>query len=171
MDSAKPLFGTKNASSEASDGGGDTLDEPEPLSMALKSGYRRWPPYQAGSARGANMDREPDEEPQPLTRELKGGALTSMTSACSSSLEGAPAALRPPISAFWVSCVPRSCLRGRWSLAGHAGGAAGSRHAPCCPQNRLPHMTLAGFGRELPEISHPPVGQGQGQGGRRAQQS
>lgn len=142
LDSAKPLFGTKEASSssEASGGGEDSQAEPEPLSMALKSGFRQQPPYKAGAAEDADTDAEPegadkgaepDQETQPLTRELKGGALASATSAGRSSANGAPLAPRPPISAFWVSCVPRRCLQGRWTPVEHAGRTASSRHTFC----------------------------------------
>ena len=101
MDSAKPLFGVEDASSSSEASGGGE-NEPEPLSMALKSGFRRWPPYQAGAAKDAEGGKGPDEEPQPLTREFKGGALAPS----SNSDDSTSTALRPPISAFWVSCAP-----------------------------------------------------------------
>ena len=133
MDSAKPLFGVEDASSssEASGGGKNSRSEPEPLSMALKSGFRRWPPYQAGAAKGAERGGGPDEEPQPLTREFKGGALAPSSAACSNSDDNTSTALRPPLSAFWVSC-PERCLRDPWSPIVYAGGIADSKYGLCC---------------------------------------
>ena len=78
VDGAKPLFGVEDASSssEASGGGDESRNEPEPLSMALKSGFRRWPPYQASTAKGAERGGGLAEEPQPLTREFKGAPFS-----------------------------------------------------------------------------------------------
>jgi hypothetical protein len=88
-------------------------DDCEPLSMANKSGFRQWPPYKHTLMTDASEEDSPDEEPQPLTQEIKGGALPTeaSVSGCSSP-EASALAPKPPASPFRVStCPSRECCK------------------------------------------------------------
>ena len=77
MDSARPTYEADHAS--CSGDGSDESYAGVPLSMEHKSGCKQWPPYrhnvQQDAAEEADVGREGDDEPQPLTRDIKKGAL------------------------------------------------------------------------------------------------
>lgn len=97
VDSAKPLY-EEEAGSEISWG----PDDSQPLTMQHKANCNQWPPYQHSIMADGSKGEEPDKEPQPLTKAIKGGALESSSLERSSSLEASLVALRPPPSPFRV---------------------------------------------------------------------
>ncbi len=105
-DSARPTYeadGTADSRDldDISDDGSDTA---EPLTMEHKAGCRQWPPYQHHVVEIHPEDEEHDDEPQPLTRDIKGGAL-SMSLPERSGPAAAHSAFRPPPSPFRVSAA------------------------------------------------------------------
>ena len=103
-DSARPYKADDASGSQdmddVSDDGSDTA---EPLTMEHKAGCRQWPPYQHRVVEiHPEDDDELDDEPQPLTRDIKGGALSTSLPERSSTA-AAFSAFRPPPSPFRVS--------------------------------------------------------------------
>ncbi len=86
-------------SDDVSDDGSDTA---EPLTMEHKAGCRQWPPYQHHPVIFHPEDEELDDEPQPLTKDIKGGALSTSLPERSGPA-AAYSAFRPPPSPFRVS--------------------------------------------------------------------
>ena len=107
IDSAEPVLLDTDGLPKSKSLLDDEDDDCEPLSMANKNGFRQWPVYKHTLMTDASEDDLPDEEPQPLTQEMKGGALPLEASASGrSSPEALPLAPKPSASPFRVSTCP-----------------------------------------------------------------
>ena len=105
-DSARPTYeadGTADSRDldDISDEGRPTAT---PRPHGAQRGRRQWPPYQHHVVEIHPEDEEHDDEPQPLTRDIKGGAL-SMSLPERSGPAAAHSAFRPPPSPFRVSAA------------------------------------------------------------------
>ena len=102
VDSARPPYEADGASC----GDDDSEDSYAgvPLSMEHKSGCNQWPPYQHNFLDEGAEDGQGEDEPQPITQEIKRGALG--TSLPNMALPRAAfSAFRPPPCPFRVSAV------------------------------------------------------------------